>query len=714
MSLASEARQGIHHPPRARLIAARATGRRLAAGLPLLLAVLMYAETLRSPWQYDDWVTVAGNPALASLRSALSPADMSEGYRPVTAASYAVDAAWERVAPGLVARDSTVPFHATNVAIHGIVVLLVAALALRWWADPLAAGLAAAVVAVHPFNAEAVNYVSARASLLAACWELAALGAYTLWVGSSRRRGAWLAASLGASALALGAKESAVTLPVLLWLVDRLVIAPDLGWRARARRQWPWWGLVAAYLLVRLFAFTDVSGGADYSEGARIAAWRTGLAVVWMGARDWLWPFRLGVDHGVEVVSIEAGIGAAALTLVVLVLTVWGWSRRRTFIVLAPWWWAIAAVPAMILPFITHVALYQENRFYLSGVGLAWGAGWMGAAGWRWARARWGAGVPAILGVLILAGLVVMTHARNVVWKTEIALWTDAVKTAPGSALAHNMLGAAYLAERRSGPAVPVLEEAVRLDPAYPRAASNLGAAYAMQGRWDEAIARFRRALALDPAFHHARRNLADAYERTGRRREALAEYDALRRAMPDDVEVSLRFGATALRLEEWSRAEEAFRAILERDGRSSAALFNLGLVEEGRARWDEASRYYRLALAVDASDPDGHFRLGLLASRAGRDDEAVSEYEAALTLAPDHYLAHANLARVYEGRGQADLAAEHYRRFLAAAPGTADWAEARRSAEARLRELLRPRGRVAPRPSPDSPSRPPRSAAGP
>ncbi len=700
---------------------ARSTGRRLSAVLPLLLAVLMYAETLRSPWQYDDWVTVVGNPALASLRSALSPADTSEGYRPVTAASYAVDAAWERVAPGLVARDSTVPFHATNVAIHGLVVLLVAALALRWWKDPLAAGLAAAVVAVHPFNAEAVNYVSARASLLAACGALLALGAYTLWVESSKRRGAWLAASLGASALALGAKESAVTLPVLLWLVDRLVIAPDLGWRARARRQWPWWGLVAVFLGVRFFAFTDVSGGSGYSEGARGAALRTGLAVVWMGARDWFWPFRLGVDHGVEVVSIEAGIGAVALTLVVLVSTAWAWSRRRragdprdVFLVLAPWWWAIAAVPAMILPFITHVALYQENRFYLSGVGLAWGAGWMGAVGWRWARMRWGAGVPAILGVLIVAGMIGMTHARNAVWKTEVALWTDAVKTAPESALARNMLGAAYLAEQRPDPAVPVLEEAVRLDPAYPRAASNLGAAYAMQRRWEEAIAQFRRALALEPAFDQARRNLADAYERTGRWREALAEYAALRRAMSDDVEVLLRLGGTALRLGEWSLAEEVFRAILDRDGRSYAALFNLGLVEEGRARWDEASRYYRRALAVDGADPDAHFRLGLLASRVGRDDEAVSEYEAAIGLAPDHYLSHANLARVYDGRGQSDLAAEHYRRFLASVPRTADWAEPRRLAEARLGELVTPQGRVAPRPAPDWPVRPPRSAAGP
>src|SRR3990172_8315813 len=126
-----------------------------------------------------------------------------------------------------------------------------------------------------------------------------------------------------------------------------------------------------------------------------------------------------------------------------------------------------------------------------------------------------------------------------------------------------------------------------------------------MKRRWEEAIAQFRRALALDPAFGQARRNLADAYERTGRWREALAEYDALRRAMPDDVEVSLRLGGTALRLRGGALAEKAFRAILVRDGRSSAALFNLGLVEEGRARWDEASRYYRRALAVDGADPD-------------------------------------------------------------------------------------------------------------
>jgi tetratricopeptide (TPR) repeat protein len=665
----------------------------LAAILPGLCAVALYAETLGSPWQYDDWVTIVDQPALASLRTALSSWGAGEAVRPVTAASYAVDAAWGRLTPEVARRHPAAGSHATNVLLHTLVVILVAVIALRWWGDPLAAGLAALVVAAHPFNAEAVNYLSARASLLAACGELAALGAYTLWASAGRRNRLWLAASLGSAIFALGAKESAVTLPLLLWLTDRFVIAPQDSWRIRMRRLWPWWALAGGYLLIRVVIPADVAGGMSFSEGGRGAAWFTALWVVGLGARDWLWPTGLSVEHGVETVSPAGGVLVAALALAVALAVGWSWtrwhragSRRGVPLAWIVGWWTSCALPAMILPFITHVALYQENRFYLAGVGMAMGVGRAGALGWGWARARWGTAVPVVLGGLALVGLVLMTHARNEIWKTEVGLWTDAVSVAPRSALAHNMLGVAHLAQHRPELALPELEAAVRLDPGYPRAATNLGAAYAMQRRWGEAIAQFQRALELEPAFETARRNLADAYEQSGQLPEALAAYDALRRKYPDDPEMALRFGGVAVRLHAWSLAEEAFRAVLTRDDRSYPALFNLGLAAEGQGRWEEAERWYRQAAAVNASDPDVPYRLGLIAARTGRDDEALSAFQAALQLSSDHVLAHVNLARLYDRRGQADRAAEHYRAFLRAAPPGPEWTAPRREAEDRLR----------------------------
>jgi len=672
------------------------TGRRWPVViLPALCAVLVYAETLQSPFQYDDWVTVVDNPALTSAWAARPWS--GGGYRPVTMTSYFLDSGWRVLAPALFLDGPTSTFHATNVILHGFVVGLVAAIGLLWWSDPLAAGVAALIVAVHPFNAEAVNYISARASLLAACWELAALGAYTLWARSSRRRPLWLATALGSALLAMGSKESAITLPLLIWLVDYAVIDPDSGWHARVRRLWPWFALSGVFLVIRLFASSDVSGSLDYSEGARGAALLTALATLWLGARDWLWPSRLSVEHGVDVVSGAGGAAAVTLTVMAFLLIVWSWGRRHRggaswdrIVAFALAWWTFCALPAMVLPFMTHVALYQENRFYLAGAAPSWALGWVVAASLRPLRIRWGVVVPAVLGGLTLVIVGYLTHMRNDVWKTEPGLWVDAVKKAPGSALAWNMLGAAYLAQGWPDRAVPALEEAVRLDPRYPRAANNLGAAYAGQQRWNEAVIQFQRTLALDPAFEQAKHNLADAYEREGRLAESISVYEEIEREQPDDPEVLLRLGGVALRLPDLAKAERAFLAVLARDSRSYPALFNLGLVAEGGEQWDNAKRYYRQALSVNAADPDVHFRLGLIASRTGRSSEAISAYQDALRLAPGHYLAHINLAQVFEAQGQRDLAAEHYRDFMRVVPQTVEWTEARTRAESRLRELGR------------------------
>lgn len=524
---------------------------------------VLYVETWWSPFQYDDWVTVVAPDPLAA-------AGDGSGFRPVTSASYAWDAAWARLVPS----HPSLPYHAANVLLHVLAVGLAAWLGRLWWADRPAATAAALIVAVHPFNAEAVNYISARASLVAACGELLALGAYTVWARSSpRSRPAAVAAGL-ATVLALGAKESAATLPLLLLLVDRTIIRPRDSWRACAGRVWPWFAVTGVYAAVRVIVAADVADGADYSREARGSALLTGFGVMWLGLRDWWWPARLTVEHGVEAISGPAAWGVLVATAAVAVLAWAGWRRVRktgraldglpTF---ALAWWTIAALPAMILPFITHVALYQENRFYLAGFGMAWAVGLAAAGAGRRMAARWGPVVPWAVGAAALLGLVALTHARNEVWKTEPALWSDAIAKSPRSALAHNMLGAAYLALERPDLAVPPLERAVRLDPGYPRAANNLGAAYAMTGRWGEATTQFQRTLALDPRFDQARRNLVFAHlelarlaDEQGRSAEATQHYRQALAVMPLDGEWAAVRGTVEERLRALRRPTPAAR----------------------------------------------------------------------------------------------------------------------------------------------------------
>jgi tetratricopeptide (TPR) repeat protein len=648
------------------------------------LAALLYAESLSSPFQYDDWFTVAAKPA--DLAQAQHVPSAPEEFRPVTTASRVIDYSWATLIPALAAYGDAAGYHVTAIALHGLAAVLVWWLVRIWWRDELAAAAAGVLFAVHPFNSEAVNYISARSSVLSACAELAALGAYTLWCRG--RGGWWRPASLVGAALALGAKESAVTLPLLLWLIDATVVRPMDAWRARAARVWPWVALVAAYVASRLLVVSDLTGGSEYSSGDRVAALATGAWVIGLAARDAWWPMWLSVEHGVEPLR-----GAAAwfvlATAVAAVGAVFVWWRRGRFgsetgraAVFSLAWWTTAALPVLALPFITHVALYLENRFYLAAAGFAMFGGRLAARALRMTTARAGAAASVALALAAVAGLGAVSHARTTVWKSETALWRDAAAASPRSALAHAMLGAAYLDQRRPDLAVEPLERAVRLDPRYPLAATNLGAAYASVDRWDDAIAQFQGALSVDPDYHQARRNLALAYQQARRWADAIAEYEVLARRAGEDNEIRLRIGALALQMGDLDQAVASLAAVITRDPDSYPAWFNLGLAETRRGRASEAKHAFERARSLNPNDPDVHYQLGVLAARAGRSAEAVHSLEAALARNREHFLAHYELARLADVSGRRDAAADHYQRFLETAPTAPAWASARAEAE--------------------------------
>jgi hypothetical protein len=134
--------------------------------------------------------------------------------RPVLAFSYWLDA-------HLFGAINTSGYHVTNLVLHFLNALLVLAIA-RSVAprEPLAAALAASLFVLMPSHAEPVAWISGRVDSLASLFYL---GAFLCFVRFRLvNRSWWLVAAFLTFALALFAKQSAVTLPVLLMAFDWL------------------------------------------------------------------------------------------------------------------------------------------------------------------------------------------------------------------------------------------------------------------------------------------------------------------------------------------------------------------------------------------------------------------------------------------------------------------------------------------------------------
>jgi len=427
-------------------------------------AGLAYLNAFRGAFQFDDYTVIVQNPAVADLSAW---AASMPGIRPLLKLSYALNRTSGLGAPG---------FHAVNVAGHAAAAVLAVGLCRRLARAsgslaPLAAplGLTAGLIfALHPAQTEAVTYISGRSMSLMGALYLAAIAAH----GS----GASLLARAGSPllfALALGVKETAVTLPAALVLLERATGAP---WRATLRRTLPHWGVLAAALVAglatpgyrRLFEFSlsirsggenllAQAGGITYLLTQPLLLLRTNIDP----------PLRAPAGPG----AVQAIQGALLLGLLVLGLVL--------FLRGAPPAGAQTACAAAILWLFLHLAptnsvvprldVANDRQLYLAILGPAF----LSAAGmWRCLPRR--AAIVAACALALLLGAA--TVRRNADYRTEVALWTATVAASPASARAWNNLGyARQLAGDREA-ARSAYERALALDPAMFRARWNLEA----------------------------------------------------------------------------------------------------------------------------------------------------------------------------------------------------------------------------------------------
>jgi hypothetical protein len=193
--------------------------------LPLLLAAiaaLAYLPSLGGAFQFDDYNVIVHYPTVHSWRTLFERA--GGGVRAVLKASYVLN--WT-INPG------PLGFHLVNIALHALNAVLLFFIGRRLFGEKPAL-IAALLFALHPMQTEAVTYISGRSSSLMAAFYLSALLVYL--------RGAHWALSSLLFVLALATRETAVTLPAALLLVELVRGTP---WRTIAQRQWAHWSLLA-------------------------------------------------------------------------------------------------------------------------------------------------------------------------------------------------------------------------------------------------------------------------------------------------------------------------------------------------------------------------------------------------------------------------------------------------------------------------------------
>ncbi len=655
-------------------------------GLLIALATLLvYLPALNNNFvNWDDGEYVYDNPHIQSLDPELLKWTFTSFYaanwHPLTWLSHALDyALW-----GLNPRGH----HLTAIIFHSLNTFLVFILLTRLLVlsrvlvpfgeetekrkrtpilrDPplgkaiLAGAITALLFGLHPLHVESVAWVAERKDVLYTFFTLLSLLSYLRYVphlSSPPRRSAFYGLSLFLFALALMSKPMAVTLPVVLVILD-IYPLERLNLKAAGpaqRRVWieklPFLGLSLVSSIITIVA--QRAGGAVaplkyWPLGARILESIRGLSFYLV---KMVWPTDLAplYPHPPQVSLLNpAYLGALILAICITIFCIRTWPRQKIWS--AVWaYYVITLLPVLGIIQVGNQAaadrytyLPSLGPFLLVGLGTVWI--WL-----KIKRLRMGRLFVVLLLILLIALLTNLTLKQIKVWKNSITLWNHELKIFPNRVpLAYYNRGNAYGKLGNYQRAIKDYDRDIKLDLQDEQAYVNRGVTYEKLGNYQLAIEDFNKAIELDLQDEQAYVNRGATYKKLGNYQLAIEDFDKAIKLDPRCTRAYYNRGNVYGTLGNYQQAIEDYNKAIELDREYVKAYVNRGIIYKKSGNYEQADKDFNKAIALDPQYVQAYINLGIVYAAKGQHKKAIREYKQALKIDPDSIQAYNNLGYLY------------------------------------------------------------------
>jgi protein O-mannosyl-transferase len=562
-------------PPQTAESMSRGLSRRLGLIIVLALTFLVYADTTRYQFTYDDRAQIVENPALRSWSYAprcftehvwqVQYPDQRRLYRPLFTLYLLVNYQLFRLNPA--------GWHLLMIIWHTLVTLLVFMLARRLLGDDTTSLVVALLYGLHPAHIEAVAWISGVTEPMLAIFFLGSLLAYLRWRDSDAAPGSntgeeagaktakWLGLSWGLYTLALLSKETALVMPALIFACEWLFGA-RAGRIPRAfKRALPFLALGLVYFVVRtivLKSFTYVCWNLPLS-----VTLMTLPSVLWFYIRLLVWPVGLsGFYDTPYTTSPDATFRLTSLALVAVAVGLAVWAKRSKPIAFAALLLILPIIPLLNLPGMIEKEIAHDRYLYIPSIGFAIMLAMLIR---RLPADRLKtAGLPAAqaLATLVVAlAFAALTVTQNTFWANDLHLFARGVETAPGNDIGLTNLANELFNEQRVDEAMPLYQAVTDRNPTYWRAFFNLGSCYFIKGDNETALKYRARAKEMKTLMDDDAGRTALVHMRLGRLAEAEAMFARARRERPDVPQYDYGLGIVRKEKGDLEGALAAFKA---------------------------------------------------------------------------------------------------------------------------------------------------------
>lgn len=635
------------------------------------IVIIAYYNSLTNGFVWDDNRQIVMNPDLRpgapiahlftsdvwGFKHSGQPAQTNY-YRPLQMVTYRLTAAWFGFDPHA--------FHLLSLlfAIAGSLAAFCVLLKLTRNAGVAFAG--AALFALHPMHAEAVDWISALSELGCAAFFLLAFG---LFLSAREEREStenrsdvlYLTFSLVSFAAALLWKETAAVLPLLVAVyvlcVEKSSVPDRL--RSAAKLSLPYWVVLAAYLALRFRVLGFVATSQRNWALTPLQAVITALTLLMRYWWKLIIPVPLNAYYVFSPVRSLASAQAsgAILFLIILCVAVWLAFRRNSLAAFAVIWVVVTLLPVMNVYALGRNA-FTERYLYLPAIGVCL----LIVLVCHWALQRLN---PTRQKPVAIAALVIVLTAftaeimyRNADWKDNATLFQKTLISSPQAPFVHYMVAATETDDPSS--AESHYEQAIalaqsesppdRLDAAM--SYEGLASSYADRSQFDQALATMGKLRRLDPAYPEIDSEVGSILARAGRWQDAERVLTNTLARQPDDENTLNTLGlVTWQNKRDLNQAAALFSRALTihslNDDFRASVLNNLGGVYGDLQQFSQAADEFKSAVAISPNDPEYHTNLANAFAAMGRVFEAGEQANAALRIDPGYAPARAVLQQL-------------------------------------------------------------------
>ncbi|HRD65144.1 MAG TPA: hypothetical protein PKY50_03230 [Candidatus Competibacter sp.] len=503
----------------------------------MLATFAVYYPSTDYDFMWDDFHYLGNNTHIQNLSWSniqwmFTTFDVAN-WHPLTWLSFAVNYTWQ---------GSLNPwgFHLTNIILHGfnsIGVFFLTILLLNIAGHGLqnaiirpfdkskffAAFIAALLFSIHPQHVESVAWISERKDVLCQFFLLFTVFFYIFYTKATATRRYWFLATIVFFILALMSKPMAVTLPVILFLLDiyplrrTYLLKPldaqilTISWNQILIEKVPFILLTIASIVLTLFAQTKAiisieQFGLFFRVINAINSVFLYISKFFLPiALSPLYPFPEYLIHNPNWLKISILIIGFIL---VTTVSIYYWQQKKKHYLLIIWLFYLVTLSPVIGIIQVGIQSAADRYAYLPTLPFYILVGSGIAYLYYMPRNKF----VTIIKFCIISGIAIVfstlfniSHNQLQVWKHGLVLWNYVIKINPASSFAQHNLAAHYFHYQNYKKSLEHVQLAMLHGYPWRREQGFLGEILIRLDRPDEALEAYKNALEVDPSLRNVR-----------------------------------------------------------------------------------------------------------------------------------------------------------------------------------------------------------------